>query len=179
MDYSVKKRIKEALDTWASFHGKPDYHKTKEAFLNSIKTFKDITDDKIPTIINYLGYEGFNDAEDAIEDLTEKINTYKKFKDPVILYRIVAVKNKKLIKTKDLGAHFTPYKWAIDDDMLRSIGYDNWDDSWTPYVMKVSTPLNEIDILQTLIQNLNFPHEHEIFLKNNGKGAKFIKATKY
>jgi hypothetical protein len=120
MNSDIRKRLREAVDTWASFHGKPDYYKTKETFFNSLKTFKDITDDKISI-----------------------------------------------------------YLWAIDGSMLQSIGYENWDDSWIPYVMKVSVPLSLIDINQTIIQNLNFPNEHEVNLKNNGKGAKFISAKKY
>ena len=166
-------------DTWASFQGKQPYQQRKEEFFNSITSFNDITDEKIPQIIDYLGSQGFNSDEDAIEDLTEKINEYKKFPNPVILYRVIAVKNKKLINTKDLGEHFTPYEWGIDDDMLLSVGSENWESSWKPYIMKVSVPLSEIDVLRTIIQNLSFPREMEINLKNKGKGAKFIKATKY
>ena len=155
------------------------YHQRKKDFFDSITSFNDITDEKIPQIIDYLGCEGFNSDEDAIEDLTEKVNIYKKLSNPVTLYRLVAVKNKKLINTKELGEHFVLDEWAIDDDMLRSIGQDLWDSNWKPYIMKVSVPLSEIDVRQTIVQNLSFPNEAEINLKNKGKGAKFIKATKY
>jgi hypothetical protein len=39
-------------------------------------------------------------------------------------------------------------------------------------------PLSEIDVMQTIVQNLNFPNEHEINLKNKGNGAKMIKSYK-
>ena len=175
-ELSGVKPIESEEDTWASFQGKMPYAQRKKDFFDSITSFMDITDEKIPQIIDYLGSEGFNNSEDAIEDLKEKIDEYKNFHDPVILYRVVAVKNKKMINTKDLGEHFTPYKWAIN---LESIGQENWDSSWIPYVMEVSVPLSEIDVLQTIIQNLSFPYEMEINIKNNGKGVKFIKATKY
>lgn len=62
--------------------------------------------------------------------------------------------------------------------MLMSIGYENWDDKTKPYAMEVSVPHSEIDIIQAIVQNLPFPNEYEINLKNNGMGAKFIKAYK-
>lgn len=80
----------------------------KEAFLNSIKTFDDIsTDDKIKELISYIGQEGFNDEEDAFDDLKEKIEFYREMSNPVILYRIVGVKNKKMIKSDELDEHYT------------------------------------------------------------------------
>jgi hypothetical protein len=62
--------------------------------------------------------------------------------------------------------------------MLLQIGSENWDDDTEPYIMEVSVPLSEIDIKQTIIQNLSFPNEHEINLKNKGKGAKLLKIYK-
>ncbi len=151
----------------------------RKQLIDSLKSFKDITPEKIVEIIDFFDNGYFADKEEAIEDLEEKINFYKTLKDPTILYRVIAVKNKKLINTKDLGQHFTPYKWAIDDDMLGSIGTDNWESDWKIYVMEVSVPLSEIDVWKTIIQNITFPNEHEINLKNDGKGAKFIKAIPY
>lgn len=58
------------------------------------------------------------------------------------------------------------------------IGSENWDDDVVPYVMELSVPLSEIDIIQAIIQNLSFPNEHEINLKNKGKNTKFVKAYK-
>ena len=98
--------------------------------------------------------------------------------NPVVLYRAIGVKGKKMIKIDELGEHYTPYKWNINGNTLLSIGYENWDEETKPYVMEVSVPLSEIDIIQTVIQNLSFPNEHEINLKNKGKGAKFVKAYK-
>ena len=165
-------------DTYSSYNGMQPYAERKKQFFNGIKTFTDITDDMIPTIIDYLGYEGYNDSEEAIAELTDKIHEYQNYSDPVKLYRIVGVTNKKMIRTKDMGEHFTPYKWNLDGDMLNSIGHDNWDSNTTPYVIEAAVPLSEIDVLQTLIQNLSFPNEHEINLKNKGIGAKIIKTYK-
>lgn len=179
---SYKKRLQELSgiqdDTYSSYKGLEPYQKRKENFINSIKSFSDIDDDKIKEFISYFGYEGFNSEEEAYIDLKEKISFYKEMPNPIILYRAIGVKNKKMIKTDDIGEHYTPYKWNIDTDMLMSIGYENWDENTKPYVMEVLVPHSEIDIIQTIIQNLSFPNEHEITLKNKGKGAKFVKAYK-
>lgn len=170
--------IFEELDDYSSFKNVKPYLIRKEEFMNSIKSFNDIKPDLIPLIIDYFGHEGFNSEDEAIEDLNDKINSYKNFSNPVTLYRIVGVKNRKLIRTSDMGEHFTPYEWNLDSDMLFSIGYDNWDNDIKPYVMVVSVPLSEINVWQTIIQNLAFPNEHEINLKNKGRGAKIIKIYK-
>jgi hypothetical protein len=180
MKVLIQRLLREALeDNWASYKGRmKSYADRKKEFYDSINSFKDITDDKIPLIIEFFGHEGYTYEEDAIDDITDKINEYKKFPDPVVLYRVIAVKDKKMINTGDLGEHFTQYEWAIDGDMMMSIGSDNWEDDWEPYVVKVLSPLSEIDVWQTIVQNLAFPNEHEINIKNNGKGVKIIKTTK-
>lgn len=177
----IKKLLREGLenDNYASWKGMEKYKVRKEKFLNSIQSVRDLTNDKIPDVLNFMGYEGFNDEEDVIEYLEDKFGEYRSFSDPVTLYRIVAVKDKKLINTGDLGEHFTPYKWLLDDgDFQMSIGSDNWDDDWLTYGIEVITSLDEINTHQTLFQNLSFPNEHEINLKNNGKNIKIVKIFK-
>lgn len=165
-------------DSYSDYKHLKPYKERKQSFINSIKSFSDIKDEDIPKIIEYFGREAFNNDEDAIEYLSEKIDEYKKFSNPVILYRVIGVKNKKMINTKSLGLHYTPYEWAIDSDMLLLIGAEYWDDDVVPYVIKVSVPISQIDIWQTIIQNLAFPNEHEITLKDRGKGIKIIKTYK-
>jgi hypothetical protein len=166
------------LDTYSTFKGLKPYQDRKKEFMDSIKSFNDIDNDAIHEIIDYFGAEGYNEPEDAFDDFKEKIEYYKTLPNPVTLYRVVGVKNKKVINTTDLGEHYTPYEWNLDTDMLMSIGYLNWDSETKPYVIVVSVPLSEIDMWQTIIQNLSFPNEHEINLKNKGKGAKFIRSYK-
>jgi len=175
---TYNKFIKENVDTYSSFKHLKPYKDRIYEFKNSIKTFQDLDDDKILKCIEFFGYEGFNDKDDAFEDLKERIEFYKTLTDPSIMYRVVGVKNKKMINIDNIGEHVTPHKWAIDGDMLLMIGSENWDDDVIPYIMELSVPLSEIDIIQTIIQNLTFPNEHEINLKNKGKGIKFIKAYK-
>jgi len=170
--------IKSNDDSYSAFIGRLPYQQMKQNFINSIKSFKDIDDDKILEIFEFLGTQGYSDEDDAFDDFKEKIEFYKSMSDPFKLFRIIGVKNKKMIKTDNLGEHWTPHEWSLDGDMLMSIGYENWDDDVKPFVIEVMAPISEIDVLQTIVQNLNFPNEHEINLKNKGKGVKFIKSYK-
>lgn len=165
-------------DTYSSFKGMKPYHQRKDEFIDSIKSFNDIDDNKIREIFDFFGTEGYNDEEDAFEDFKDKINEWRNFPNPVKLYRVIGVKDKKLIKKDELGEHWTPYEWNLDGDMLMSIGYELWDDEAEPFVIEALVPLSEIDIIQTIIQNLSFPNEHEINLKNKGKNIKFVKSYK-
>jgi len=165
-------------DTYSSFKGMKPYQQRKEEFLKSITSFNDIDDDKIKEIFDFFGTEGYNDEEDAFDDFKDKIIDYKNLSNPSKLYRVIGVKNKQVIRKDELGEHWTPYDWNLDGDMLMSIGYENWDDETKPYVIEALVPHSEIDVIQTIIQNLSFPNEHEINLKNKGKNVKFVKSYK-
>lgn len=165
-------------DTYSSYKGRNPYHQRKKEFLKSIQSFNDIDDDKIKEIFYFFGTEGYNDEDEAFDDFKDKINDYKSLPNPVKLYRVVGVKDKELIRKDELGEHWTPYKWNLDGDMLLSIGYEIWDDETIPYVIEALVPHSEIDVIQTIIQNLAFPNEHEINLKNKGKNIKFLKSYK-
>jgi len=143
-----------------------------------ISSFNDIDDNKIIQIIDNFGYEGYYDRDEAIEDFEDKVESWKNFSDPVTLYRVIGVEDEKAIRTDDLGEHWTQYEWNLGGDMLLSIGYELWDEDIIPYVIKAEVSLDQIDIKQTIIQNLSFPNEHEINLKNKGKNIKFIEVYK-
>lgn len=158
-------------------HMKP-YKERIIDFKNSIQSFHDLNDEGILKCIDFFGWEGYEDEDEAFEGLKKTVDSYKKLPNPALMYRVVGVKNKKMIDVENIGEHVTPYKWAIDYDMLLMIGIENWDNKTIPYIMELSVPLSEIDIIQTIIQNLTHPNEYEINLKNKGRGVKFVKAYK-
>jgi hypothetical protein len=182
---SYKKRIVELAgilepeeDNYSSFKGVEKYENRKKDFFDSLISFSVIDDDKILEIFEFIGTEGYNNEEEAFEDFKEKIDFFKSMTDPVKMYRVIGVKNKKAIKTDNLGEHWTPYDWNLDGDFLMSIGYENWEEGIVPFVVEAMVPVSEIDVIQTIVQSLNFPNEHEVNLKNNAKGVKFIKSYK-
>jgi hypothetical protein len=154
------------------------YQQKQQNLIDSITSFSVLDDQMIYKCLDMFGYEGHNDEEDAFEDLKDKIDSYKQMSNPVKLYRVVGVKDSEMINTDNLGEHYTQDLWSIDGDMLMSIGYENWDEDVIPYVIEVLVNHVEIDIKQTLIQNLAFPGENEINLRNNGRGAAIVKIFK-
>jgi SpoVK/Ycf46/Vps4 family AAA+-type ATPase len=90
-------------DTYSSFKGRKPYKETLLDFKNSIKKFHDLDDDKILKCIDFFGWEGFNEKEDAFEDLKERVEFYKKLPNPSIMYRAVGVRNKKMIDIENIG----------------------------------------------------------------------------
>ena len=146
--------------------------------MNHLKDINNVSENDIDDIIYHIGFEGFNNAEDASEYLSDKINEYKNFPQIVTLYRVIGVKNKKYIKRKNLGNHYTPYRWNIDGSLLLSIGFENWDSDLEPYVAVIETPKENIDFVGTIITNLKFPNEHEVTLFNNAKNLKIKEIEK-
>lgn len=130
-------------------------------------SFCDITPDLLLSFIEDVGHEGFNSIEDAYEDLCDKLIEWKKLPKTFTIYRVVGVCNPEEIK-KPYGEHWTLYKDFIDGDFLLSIGIDVWEDDVIPYVIEAQVSINDVDILQTIIQNLNYPQENEINVLNKG-----------
>jgi len=93
----VAKVIKEELenDTYTSFKGVKPYKERLLDFKNSIKTFHDLDNDNILKCIDFFGWEGFEDEEEAFKELKERVEFYKKLPNPSIMYIAVGVKNKK------------------------------------------------------------------------------------
>jgi hypothetical protein len=151
------------IDTYSNFLQR------KVNYLDSIKSIKDFKTQDIDKIIEYFGMEGFNDFEDCEEYLIDKVKEYQSLNDKVVLYRVIGSKSVNDINVKELGHHFTLYDWIFDGDFLLSIGYENWDDELEPYLIKIETDTLNIEPLQTMIQNLSFPNEHEIYLKEDEK----------
>lgn len=164
----IKQIIKESLKFRLSESSDP---------FEDISSFGDIDEEKIQEIVDKVGYAGYNSKEDATEVLIEKMKSWKEFSDPVRLYRILGVKNEKFIKKQELGEHWTPYKWHLNDNLLTIVS-DIWDEDVEAYVIEALVPHSEIDIPQTIIQNLNFPNEEEINVKNKGRNLKIDKIYK-
>jgi hypothetical protein len=146
----------------------------KERF-NNLTSFEQIDDEMITDIIENLDYSEFYnfDDEEVFDDLSEKVEEWKKLPDPVTLYRAVVVRSDNEPDTRTPGEHWTQYKWNLDGDMLLSIGADETEDEQI-YVLVASVPHSEINIQQTIIQNLMYPTEHEINVKDKGRNVRIM-----
>ena len=123
----------------------------------------------ISLLINDMGYN----EEDVNEVLDEIIDSIKNLPDPIKLYRIIKVDNEKNINKEELGNHY-----SLDrDELLNSHTYaDGYGDD--SYLITVSSPKNLIDFQNTLHNNILYPNENEVTLKNKGRGTTLLSIKK-
>lgn len=113
--------------------------------------------------LDYMGY----DEESAIEELNDLIKYYNNLPDTIKLYRILQVNNEEDINTNQLGYHYSPNK----NDLLKSHLYSK---NSNYYLVTVNAPKELIDINNSISNNILYPNEQEITLKNKGKGVEII-----
>lgn len=120
------------------------------------------------TLLNKLGEMGFSDEESEVE-LENLIDTIHNLPDPVKLYRIVYVDSKKEIDLEKPGTHYSRSKQDLLDSHSHTTGYGE-----KKFLITVLSPKKLIDKTQTLENNILYPNENEVTLKNKGKGVEII-----
>lgn len=119
-------------------------------------------------LLNYL-YSMDYDKEDALETLKGLLKYIKTLPPFLTLYRIIRVDDKSDIDINELGSHYSTNK----KDLISSHSYaDGYGEK--KFLIKVKSPRDMVDINQTLANNILYPNENEITLKNKGKGVKIL-----
>ena len=91
----------------------------------------------------------------------------------ITLYRIVMVDDKKDIDYEHPGTHYSISKKDLIDNYSFTTGIGK-----NAYMMTVKASKKQIDIPESISNNILYPNEQEMTLKNQGKGVKIIKVTK-
>ena len=113
-----------------------------------------------------MGY----DDETAQEELEGLIEWFESLPQQITIYRIVQVYDKKDINTERPGSHYSRYKMELISNHCYAVGYGD-----KKFLITVKADKSQIDVNQTLENNILYPNEHEITLKNGGKGVKILK----
>jgi hypothetical protein len=125
--------------------------------------------------IDYALKTGFDNEESAKWQLKNLINLFNKLPDTIKLYRLVFLSKKSDLRKEELGSHYVLNKRTLIqnhyDKMLYN--YSEFENS-KPYMMTVETSKSKIDFYETIRNNLAYPNEQEITLKDKGKGIKLI-----
>jgi hypothetical protein len=122
-------------------------------------------------LLNYLYQMDYN-REDAIEELKNLLKYIKSLPPFLTLYRIVRVDNESDIDQDSLGSHYSTNKKDLINNNTYADGYGE-----KRFLIKVKSPRELVDINQTLANNILYPNENEITLKNKGKGVKILSIT--
>jgi hypothetical protein len=129
----------------------------------SKKQISDLTD-----TLEMMDFSG----EDIDSELKNLIDYIESLPEKITLYRILKADSKEDIDLEELGSHYSPNK----KDLLSSHSYVTGigDDT---FLVTVIADKSQIDFFQTIHNNILYPNEQEVTLKNKGKGVK-IKSVK-
>jgi len=133
-----------------------------------------ITEEKIDKQVLLSKYKMMDfDLKTAKSDLKDLINWYKSLPNELILYRIVNVDDKNQINLKKLGSHYSYDKLGLSSSHSFVTGYGD-----KKYLITVRANKSMIDVTETLSNNILYPSEKEITLKDKGKGVEILSVRK-
>lgn len=125
-------------------------------------------------------YDAYNQMglskEWAIEDLESLLEWLNGLPETIILYRLLYLNEGDKINKEELGDHYSDNKKELlyNHHNKGSI-YGHYGENAILITVKVNK--DQIDILNTLHNNIMYPHEQEITLKDKGKGTHLIDIT--
>ncbi len=123
-------------------------------------------------MLNSLKDMGFN-YEDAQFELQSLVSYIENLPNPVKLYRIVVIDDKNDINTTYPGSHYS----TSQKDLVYSHSYlTGYGDKY--FLMVVSADKKLIDVNSTIHNNILYPNENEVTLKNRGKGVEILSIKK-
>jgi len=113
------------------------------------------------------------DEEWAIEDLQSLLEWLNGLPDTITVYRLLYLHEEDEINKKELGDHYsTEKKELLYNHQNKGSIYSDYGENAILITVKIKK--DQIDIFNTLHNNILYPHEQEITLKNKGKGSELI-----
>jgi hypothetical protein len=121
---------------------------------------------------------GFDDEYSAEQQLEHILDILNNLPDEVILYRVVFLDSLSDLNKVKPGTHY-----VLDEKSLLRNHYlmdivSSHSQGENAYLITIKVSKDKIDISTTIDNNLRYPNEEEISLKNKGSGAKIIKIKK-
>jgi hypothetical protein len=113
------------------------------------------------------------DKSDAEKELEYYLDKVKNLPDELTLYRVLNVDKKEDINKEQLGSHYSDKK---KDLMSSHYFVDGGEENY--FLVTVKAKKSMVDIMATLENNILYPNENEVTLKNKGKGVDIISIRK-
>ena len=112
-------------------------------------------------------------GEDAKSELEDIVSYVKELPEELKLYRRLSVDSKEDINKEELGSHYSTDKKNLlsSHDYVTGSGEEY-------YLVTVKAKKSMVDVMETLENNILYPNEKEITLKNKGKGVEIISTKK-
>ena len=147
---------------------------------NSLKSFIENEKSKIDAVAVLVPTPGRHKyllelLKYKIPIISEKplVDNLKDLPDEIILYRIVVADSKSDIDLEQVGSHYSMDKPSLLDSHSYVTGYgENY------FLLKVKVPKKLIDKNETILNNILYPNEKEVTLKNKGRGIEVLSIKK-
>jgi len=130
-----------------------------------------LSEDNTDNLLGYLYEMGF-DNDDALYQLNDITDFYDNLPETLTLYRVVFAGSKDEIDTQYPGSHYATNKNDLLDSHYTSLRDGSYGDNC--YMIKVKAQKQLIDSYESIKNNILYPNEQEITLKNKGFGVDVI-----
>lgn len=136
-----------------------------------------LSDDEHKSLLQSFEYMDMS-SEMATEELGNLIRWVKDLPEELYLYRVLYLDDEDQINYDELGSHYSQDRTDLINnhyDRGSIFGHGQGEDG---YLITVKAPKSEIDVMETLNNNILYPHEKEITLKDKGRGAQYLDIEK-
>lgn len=120
-------------------------------------------------LISTLKTMGFDEKE-VKNELKYHLNRVKNLPKTLVGYRILVVNDKKDINLGEIGSHFSESKVELLSNHSFCTGCGE-----KYFLITAKIPKNEVDLQEMIRNNILYPNELEILVKNKGKNVKIVK----
>jgi len=132
---------------------------------------------EISSLMN-LYYDMGYDEDYAKEDLIDLVKNLNKLPNPITLYRVVHLDEGLELNVNNLGSHYSYSKKTLINShytrgWLSTMGVDG-----KTVLITCEVDKSKINVFDTISNNILYPNEKEITLKNKGYGVKIL-STEY
>jgi len=117
------------------------------------------------------------DQELYEESLIELLYWLNNLPNEIILYRLLYIDDDNNIDEEFIGDHYTTNKRELLDNHYNK-GSIYGGGEGDPTLLKLIAKKEQIDVFNTLFNNIYYPHEEEVTLKNKGKGSTLLSVEK-
>jgi hypothetical protein len=146
----------------------------KEVLLEYTKKTKvDLSNTQTKQLLKDICTMGY--LEDDQEVLNNLISWYNKLPQRVKIYRLIFVDDQSMINTNRIGSHFSYNKKNLIDSHYETLNQATYGEHG--FLITAFVDKEDIDTFETLKNNILFPNEMEITVKNKGKNVE-IKSIK-
>lgn len=147
----------------------------KEVLLEySKKTKVDLSNSQTKQLLDDVSSMGY--VEEDQEFLNNLINWLNQLPQRVKIYRLIFVDDQSMINTNRIGSHFSYNKSNLINSHYESLNQSTYGEYG--FLISAFVKKDSIDIFETLRNNILFPNETEITVKNKGKNVEIISIKK-